>query len=787
MYYYEVSLNIDIAKTFYYYSNSELKVGVRVIIPFGNMLKSGFVIKKVPEKMLSKNIKYKSVIEVLEEEPKISEELLDLSNWISAYYFCSLGRAITSMLPAVLNIEIMQTITILDNIVISNPLSKFLSSLPKDQKYKVKDILRTSKLSGIFKQLTELEQVGHISIERKFTQKMKTKKSLYVSFLGVGDSALTVKQLEIVEYFQDNADKQLFKDVCNMYSVSRINNLVSKGILKKEFITVDNLFKQKFNKISNKEIILTDEQTNSIIAITECLGQFKPFLLHGITGSGKTEVYIRVMGKVLEKKQTCLVLIPEIALTPQTAARFYQAFGEQISILHSGLSDRARYEEWNRIKSGSSKLVVGVRSAIFAPLSNIGLVIVDEEHDNSYKQDNSPRYNARDLAIVRAKYNSCPIILGSATPSLESIQNTKTGKYELLKLTKRPTSATLPRVTLIDMRKEPKQDLLSKYLVNRISDKLRVNEQIMILHNRRGFSSFVQCRSCGEIVQCRHCDISMHFHKDSNELICHYCGTTSSVPRKCNNCGGFEFKLGTPGTQKIEEILNERFPEANILRLDSDTAKKKDAHSLVFDSMHQGDVDILLGTQMIAKGLDFPNVTLACVISADLSLSFPDFRAAEKTFQLLTQISGRAGRAEKKGEVVIQTYNPEHYAISYAADNQADVFYKEELALRKALKYPPHFKLARIIYLHSNEKLLTNSLDRMQPFIQSLMREFNGSVQILGPVPAPIGKINKMYRFHLLVKAENITFLQQSVSALRVYQLPPSVLVKIDIDPYNML
>ncbi|MBN2830457.1 MAG: primosomal protein N', partial [Candidatus Cloacimonetes bacterium] len=437
---------------------------------------------------------------------------------------------------------------------------------------------------------------------------------------------------------------------------------------------------------------------------------------------------------------------------------------------------------------GESSLVIGVRSAVFAPLKHIGLIVVDEEHDQSYKQENSPRYNARDLAIVRAKENSCPIILGSATPSLESVLNTRLNKYKLLSLHLRPTISSLPKVTIIDMRKEGKRDIFSEYLSRQIGEKLRLKEQIMILHNRRGFSAFVQCRSCGEIVKCRDCDISMHFHKDLDKMMCHYCGHTSEMPRSCSKCGEYSFKLGTPGTQKIEEILNEHYPEANILRLDSDTSRKKNTHSEMFDAMHGGEIDILLGTQMIAKGLDFPNVTLAAVVSADLSLSIPDFRAAERSFQLLTQIAGRAGRADKAGEVIIQTYNPEHYAIRYVALSQTDQFINEELSYRKALKYPPYYKLARIVYLHKNEKLMTDSFKKLKVLFSKIMETLKGKVTIFGPIPAPLTKIKLHYRYHTIIKAETVQTLHQTINLIKENSnLPSSIQINIDIDPYNLL
>ena len=467
---------------------------------------------------------------------------------------------------------------------------------------------------------------------------------------------------------------------------------------------------------SPKDIILTPEQQDIISSITQQYAKPSVHLLYGITGSGKTEVYIEVIHFYLEQGQNVILLIPEISLTPQMVDRFQAAFGSTIAILHSQLSERQRFEQWQTIKQGNCRIVIGARSAIFAPLTKVGLIIVDEEHEPSYKQENNPRYQGRDLAIVRARLEKAAVILGSATPSLESWYNAEQSKYKKYTLMSRPTPQGLPEVQLLDLRDEEEADLLSVTLRDAIQPSLERKEQIILLQNRRGFASFVQCNSCGGLQQCPHCEISLYYHHDRDELLCHYCGYHTPLPRKCPACQSYTFSFGAPGTQKIEQLLKVYFPNAKILRLDSDSSRRKDAYSYMYDKMHSREIDILLGTQMISKGLDFPNVTLVGVVLADISLNVPDFRAAERTFNLLTQVAGRSGRGEQPGKVIIQTWNPEHYAIRNACNQDFIRFAAEELEHRKRLFYPPFYRLARFVFSSTDEKEAASLLEQIPSY-----------------------------------------------------------------------
>ena len=516
---------------------------------------------------------------------------------------------------------------------------------------------------------------------------------------------------------------------------------------------------------------------------------FKTFLVFGITGSGKTEIYIELIIETIKQGKNALMLVPEISLTPQMVEKFYHVFGENIAVLHSSLNDRQRFNQWKKIKNNQCQIVIGARSAIFAPLANIGLIIVDEEHEGSYKQDNNPAYNGRDVAVMRAKINNCLCILGSATPSLESWQNAQNHKYELISLTERPYTAKLPIVNIIDMKDTKRGELISDFLRDKITERLEKKEQIILFQNRRGYSSYIQCLKCGDLFKCSECDISMSYHKYDMELCCHYCGKKQPVPRKGPSCGSYLFSYGAAGTEQIELWLKKTFPEARILRMDSDTTKKKDAYEAMFHSMKQGHIDILLGTQMISKGLDFPNVTLVGVISAEVSLNVPDFRAAERTFQLMTQVAGRSGRGDKEGEVVIQTYNPQHYSLIFAARQDFSPFAEQELSNRYELSYPPWSRMARFLISATDNKLLINNMQANKPALQDIVDKFKPkNVQVLGFAPAPLQRINNRFRFHLVIKAPNVSLLHQVLKEIETkLSFHKSIRINLDIDPMSLL
>ncbi len=795
MRYYQIALPINVTKLYIYKNEEVILPGCRVLVSFNNTFITGIVWQETHK--VDEKIKYKKILEIVDDIPKISSELLELAMWISKYYWCSLGQSLSAMLPSAFNVQLQQKVKLADNAE-ANIENTTAQTIVKELNNDWLDISKLKKQMGFKasefnKAMEDLENDGAIEIDRVFDEKIKPVIANFVTLLSVDVlPSLTVKQTEAYEYM---------KNIANDFPLAKISKKFSYSIVKalrnKELITIEpREVKREYFTFPQKQVVkdieLTGEQQTAISAINKYIhsGKFHPFLLFGITGSGKTEVYIEVIKSALKKKKSALMLVPEIALTPQMVDRFFNAFGEDIAILHSHLNDRQRWEQWNKIKLGKSKIVIGARSAIFAPLGNLGVIIVDEEHETTYKQENTPRYNGRDLAILRAKMNNAVVILGSATPSLESWNNVNTSKFTQLLLSHRPLSYELPAVDIIDMKKEkdPKL-LLSVKLKKKIEERLLLGQQIILLQNRRGHSSFVQCISCGKLFGCPNCDISLKFHSHSQELICHYCGHKSHMPRKCPECGSYMFSFGASGTQQIEKQLNILFPKARILRMDSDSAGKKDSYDSMFTRMREGTVDILLGTQMIAKGLDFENVTLVGVISADIGLNVPDFRAAERTFQLLTQVAGRSGRGEKSGEVIIQTYNPEHYSITTAMQQHFESFATKELDLRRHLKYPPEYKLARFVFSHKNEKYLKEQLAKNSKVISELKNLFKADqINVLGPIDAPINRMQNSYRHHIILKGNSVKVISIAVSFLKDnLKIGSTIKQVIDIDPYSLM
>ena len=516
-------------------------------------------------------------------------------------------------------------------------------------------------------------------------------------------------------------------------------------------------------------------------------GKFGVLLLHGVTGSGKTEVYLRSIELTLQRNQSALMLVPEITLTPAMSAIFAGRFGDRMAVLHSGLTDSEREAQWQRVKSGLARVVIGTRSAVFAPLSNLGLVIVDEEHDTSYKQDETPRYHGRDVAIVRAQHAGATVVLGSATPALESRYNAEKGKYQLLEIEQRVLNRPLPVTEVVDMRQEfsetGKQSFLSRRLEEEIQCRLEQREQCLILLNRRGYSAFCLCRSCGQTVQCKNCSIALTHHMRIARLVCHYCGYFRPIPRACPQCSSEHIFFVGEGSERIEESLHQRFPQARIGRLDRDTACGKQQAESILSAFRNHDLDILVGTQMIAKGHDIHRVTLVGVISADIGLARPDFRSAERTFQLITQVSGRAGRGELPGEVIIQTYYPDHYAIRSAAAHNYESFYAQELKFRQLMHYPPFTVLASLLVRSAVED---TALQLAAKLGQHLEREQKTGVKILGPAPATLYRLKKDYRYQFLVKASHRNRLRElllSVRNLTQRENFPATSLVMDVDP----
>ena len=558
-------------------------------------------------------------------------------------------------------------------------------------------------------------------------------------------------------------------------SLSSLNTLLKKDVLVEEKIEhyrVD----YKDGEIVKKK--LTSEQESVVNTVIN--GDSDTYLLYGVTGSGKTEVYMEIIDHYLSLGKSSIVLVPEISLTPQMISRFSERFGNKIAAIHSGLSDGEKYDEYRRIVRGEVDIVIGARSAIFAPLNNIGVIIIDEEHSDTYKQsDPSPRYHARDIAILRSKYHNCPVVMGSATPSLESMARASKGVYKLLELPHRVNGKDLPLVEIIDMNKSIKKvrGHFSKELISKISERLERSEQIILLLNRRGYSSFVTCRNCGYTFKCPNCDISLTYHKSSNTLRCHYCGYGEKVYDTCPSCKEKSLNNLGVGTQRIEEELNKLFENAKVLRMDYDTTSRKGMHEKMIESFKNHEYDILLGTQMVSKGLDFPNVTLVGVINADTSLNIPDFRSSENTFSLLSQVSGRSGRATKTGEVVIQTFNPDHYAIDLVRHHDYASFYKQEMMIRRQLKYPPYYYLCNIRISGKDSSYILSEALKIK---RSLERNLKNTY-ILGPSNSNVFRVNNIYKYNIILKYKNVEDLYSILSKV-IEHYKTNVKVKVDID-----
>jgi len=554
-------------------------------------------------------------------------------------------------------------------------------------------------------------------------------------------------------------------------------------------------------------LIPTKDQRNVIDALISALDEDVPipFLLQGITGSGKTLVYIELLREALDRGQSAIVLVPEIALTPQTVSRFRAQFDDQVAVLHSGLSDGERYDAWRSLNNGQRRIAVGARSALFAPLSNLGVIVVDEEHDGSYKQSEAPRYLARDLAVVRARQTGAVCVLGSATPSLESWSNARTGKFRHLQLMKRVGGARLPEVRVVDLRvkkrgsddvsriNERGSGVLSSELVSAVDARLERAEQVILLLNRRGYSSFIQCRECGEVEQCLNCSISLTYHRAARRMVCHHCRYDALAPDRCPRCGSVDLSYRGLGTEQVERVTVETFPSARIARMDVDTTSGKWAHQRILDRVAKGDVDILLGTQMIAKGLDFPRVTLVGVVNADVGIHLPDFRASERTFQLLSQVAGRAGRGKLGGEVLIQTSLPDHYAIQAAVAHDFRAFAERESSARERPRYPPHLRMVNVILSSPDQRAAAKSAEAGAEWVRRWLRrkdaEESRGVELVGPAPAPIERLHGRWRWHFFLRSTSPGAIGRVVRALiDGFKVPGGdVRLAVDRDPVALL
>ena len=699
---------------------NNIKIGIRVRIPFGKMVLEGFVINIKSSTNYDEN-KIKDIISIIDENPVLNKEMLELGKYMSDSLLCSKVSAYQVMLPKALK-----------------------AKAGTDIKIKYNRYLRRSKsIEEIDKYIKNCKYEGQINLLCKLKE----------------------------------------GDVLVSKMSSTINTIIKHGL--GELINVEEKRYNYMGLANYKKVILSEDQEKVKNKIVSSFGKSETFLLYGVTGSGKTEVYMSVIEETLKKGKEAIMLVPEISLTPQIVGKFISRFGSIISVFHSKLSDNERYDEYRKITEAKSKIVIGTRSAIFVPFNNLGVIIIDEEHTSSYKQESHPRYNAKDVALWRSNYHKCPVVMGSATPSLESFARAGNKVYTLLTLTKRPGSSTLPSVQIVDMKDEVKKNnfILSSILKDKIKEKLDRHEQIILLLNRRGYSSIITCKDCGHTEKCPKCDISYTYHKTSNNLKCHYCGTSKPLIDKCSNCGSTNIKDYGIGTEKLEEELNKLY-KARVVRMDIDTTSRKGEHERIINAFGKGEYDILIGTQMIAKGLDFPNVTLVGVVSADATLSTPDFRASENTFELLSQVSGRAGRSQSKGEVIIQTYNPEHYSIVLSRNHDYLSFYKEEMKMRKLLKYSPYYYMIVVSISSSDYELGFKESNKISSYLN---KNLNSATIVLGPSMASMFRVNNIFHYQIIIKYKKDDNLIKHLKFVDdMYKKNNKIDVELDFNPIKI-
>ena len=730
--YAEVIINsdaIEIDRPFTYKVTEELldiiEVGHRVKVPFGvkNKPTEAFVLGLKCEGI--ENVKkIKYISSILDDIPILTRDDLKLVDFLRENYLCKYIDAIRTIIP---------------------------SGLSKGIKNKKKTVIVFNKeLDGMFKD-----------------------KDNYV---------------KIVDLIKEKDGELTKSEIINDYSLSSysLNKLIENGYLLAEDRVIYRYNTRSY--IEESKNILNDEQKYAFNKILN--SDKKGFLLKGVTGSGKTEVYMNLVGETLKEGKSAIVLVPEISLTPQMIERFKGRFGKDVALFHSKLSQGERFDEWYRIKRGETRLVVGARSAIFLPLDNLGIIIIDEEHENTYKSEQNPKYSTKEVAKFLSEIKGCKYILGSATPSIETYYEALNGKLELVEIKNRVRNRPLPQMEIVDMREELKSrnlSLLSRSLYNEMKETLEKKEQIILFLNRRGFSSFVSCRSCGYVFKCPECDLSMTYHKNGY-LICHYCGRAQREQKVCPECGSKYVKFFGAGTQRVEEEVKKYFPKARVMRMDVDTTRNKDSHENIYNAFKSGEGDILIGTQMVSKGLDFKNVTLVGVLAADISLNIPDYRSSERTYQIITQVAGRAGRGEKKGKVVIQTYTPNSLSLQYAIENNYNDLYNEEIKVRKIMNYPPFSTIFLINSISKDEGKLKEFMNKVGESLRKLL-DSREDIQILGPVPCIITKLKDNYRWQIIIKGNLDNNLKLKIKDI-LYELNKSVYneirISMDINPNNM-
>jgi primosomal protein N' (replication factor Y) (superfamily II helicase) len=777
-----------------------IKVGMRVIVPFGGTNKyiEGYILnfKKESDYPVQK---LKSIQDIVDKEPFFSIDIIELAYFLREKYNCTLSEALKTIMPSGVSVKENIFIRLVENV--EHPESRgyeqIIQALSANKYINLNQLNKMLGFKVSRAQIFKMDSLGIIEVKREMKQNTNVKT---IEIYSIGDiekcnnfignhSPRLRRQAEILENLIENRDNALtMNEMCEKYKCTR--NVV-KALEEKELLVKYNkeLYRNPFSKqYSYDRVELTYDQENSIENIVENYKLGKNItLIHGVTGCGKTEIYLNLVEKFMVDEHGSIVLVPEIALTPQTVERFRGRFGDTVAVIHSKLSDGERFDQWRRIRNGEVKVVVGARSAVLAPVKNLKLIVIDEEHEYSYKSEVTPKYQTREVAEFRIKQNNGLLVLGSATPSVESYHKALNNEYNLVYISKRIGKRELPEVKIVDMKDEilnGNKSMFSRELYSEIKENLDKQQQTILFLNRRGYSTFVSCRACGYVCKCNHCDVSLTYHIMNNKLSCHYCGSEASVPSTCPKCGSKYIKYFGSGTEKIESEIKKYFPSSRILRMDMDTTRKKGEHERIYNEFKSHKADILIGTQMVTKGMDFPGVTLVGVISADTTLNLPDFRSSERTFQLLTQVSGRAGRGLNPGRVVVQTYDPDNYSITFSKKHDYISFFNQEISIRRALNNPPFTDILYILFISDNEEELIKKCMFVKEELKNI-EKVNG-IEALGPSPCHISKIKNSYRWHMIFKGDVEKYRGMISNILFDKLNNTNVSFSIDINPYNM-
>ena len=813
----EVALPLPIRNTFTYATRGIVpKEGTRVLVPFGRDQRIGWVVG--PGGPTPKGLR--RLLEVLDEEPSVPPEILSLCRWMSEYYVAPLGLALRAALPAVLS-DVSR-----DYLSLRSPEGAGTATVPADLTARARRVLealaagrpravrslrRALGMRSIWPEIRSLSERGlvcHVTVPpapppvltRRVVRLVR-----WLDDLGERDTVFgrARRQREAYEWLEAASGTAELRGILEQ---GRFSRSVVAALEKKQIVAVadEEVLRDPFaghDAVAAVDHTPTQDQRSALELLQAALEEKKPrpVLLHGITGSGKTLVYVELLRQVIQRGHTAIVLVPEISLTPQAVTRFRAAFGDLVAVLHSGLSEGERYDQWRQLRAGDKRIAVGARSALFAPLRDLGVIVVDEEHDGSYKQSEAPRYHARDLAVVRAGMAGAICVLGSATPALESWVNVERGKFAIARLPERVGGGRLPQVRVVDLRQRRRQveedsvhgaSILTPGLIEAVRERIRRKEQVILLLNRRGYASFIQCRECGDVRRCVRCSVSLTFHRVSGRLLCHHCSYEEVAPERCGSCGGRDLSNRGMGTEKVERVVAETFPDARLARMDVDTTSGKWAHHEILGRVERGEVDVLMGTQMIAKGLDFPRVTLVGVINADVGIHLPDFRASERTFQLLSQVAGRAGRRRLEGEVIVQTSLPEHYAIQAALSHDYEGFAKRELEERRHPAYPPWVRLANVVLSSPDPEAAAAAAERAVAWVSPrLAPSGRSAVEVIGPAPTPIERLHGRWRWHFLLRTGSATALTEVCRSL-VEEFRPAgtdIRLVLDRDPVALL